>query len=322
MGIDASATAERQGFIGIQTGYQFVVAKEVMLKLLTKIAVSAILFWFLLQKVNLADMANKLQSLDSKVIPFVFMLIALNYAVSSARWYILLHKSDKEKVSLGYLITLYFTGSFFNNFMPTSIGGDVYKVVKLGTKIQNKSQAFAATFTERFLGVVALIVISILGAIKLYGYLAAIVFVLFILAVIVGYFVLKVMSSKFPVLEKIYEAFDSYRSRQSDLGKALLLSLVIQICSVLSQYLVFVALGQQPPLIYAFTVLPVITLAGFFIPSLNGIGVQDALYVSLFAPVGVISEVALTASISYHIIRLIVSLFGGLMYAAGMDDKN
>ena len=80
------------------------------------------------------------------------------------------------------------------------------------------------------------------------------------------------------------------------------------------------SLGLHPAIIYSMFALPLITLAGFFIPSLNGIGVQDALYVSMFSVVGISAESALTASVLYHILRLVVSLIGGVLYAFGLDE--
>jgi len=62
---------------------------------------------------------------------------------------LLIHEKSNE-VSRLYLFKLYFVGAFFNNFMPTSIGGDVYKVYKLGKKIDSPVVGFSSVFTERF----------------------------------------------------------------------------------------------------------------------------------------------------------------------------
>jgi hypothetical protein len=49
--------------------------------------------------------------------------------------------------------------------MPTSIGGDVFKVYTLGKKLNNVSDAFSATFMERFTGLISLVFIAIFGLI-------------------------------------------------------------------------------------------------------------------------------------------------------------
>jgi uncharacterized protein (TIRG00374 family) len=43
------------------------------------------------------------------------------------RWQILL-KTQKIKASFGFLFGSSLVGYFFNNFLPTSIGGDVYRI--------------------------------------------------------------------------------------------------------------------------------------------------------------------------------------------------
>jgi uncharacterized membrane protein YbhN (UPF0104 family) len=90
--------------------------------------------------------------------------------------------------------------------------------------------------------------------------------------------------------------------------------------AIFTQYFIFLAMGVDLPVLYALFIFPVITLASFFIPSLNGVGVQDGLYIQLFGLVGVGSAVALSASIIYHLFRLGVSLIGGFFYAFEKDN--
>lgn len=294
--------------------------KNKISKLLLKLFVSSALFIILLWKVKLGDMFTKLSAMDFRFAALVVLLIMLNYVVSSLRWKKLLIFQNADKASIWYMITLYFTGSFFNNFMPTSIGGDVYKVLKLGKKIDSKTNAFTATFMERFLGVLALCIISSVSFIQLLGWKSVLFILLGLLACLVGWKSLNFISNKVKSVKNIIDSLMKYKDRRDVLAFAFIFSFVVQLFSIFSQYFIFVSLGMHPPILYSMFILPLITLAGFFIPSLNGIGVQDALYVSLFATVGITAEVALTASILYHIMRLMVSLFGGVLYALGFDD--
>ena len=108
--------------------------------------------------------------------------------------------------------------------MPTSVGGDVFKMVKLGQKIGNQAHAFSATFMERFTGVVALVIVSYYGLFKTLGFwieqlppevsantylLLAFKILLFIgfwVAAAVGFLTLKVLSTKISIFEKIYRS--------------------------------------------------------------------------------------------------------------------
>ena len=305
--------------------------------LIIKILISGILFYFILSKVDKEVLLHNLSLLDKKFIPLILMLIVGNYYVSSVRWRSLLVHKNSEHITVNYLTSLYFIGSFFNNFMPTSMGGDVYKIYALGKKISSKSDAFAATFMERFTGMIALVLISYFGLVKTLDFWLSqlptyvtsndlalwffkfMLFFGFWIGTLVAVYSMKFLAKKIKLVEKLYNSFLEYKGKNGVLGWALITSFVVQLFSIFSQYLIFTALGYNVPLGHAMFVLPVVNLAGFFIPSLNGLGVQDALYIQFFGLVGITSEVALSASILYHLARLGVSLIGGVLYALEKD---
>jgi len=305
--------------------------------LLLKILISGVLFYFIFSNIDVEAFLQNLSLLDKRYIPLILGLIIANYYVSSIRWKSLLIHKNSESITVKYLTSLYFIGSFFNNFMPTSMGGDVYKIFALGKKINSKADAFAATFMERFTGMIALILISYFGLIKTLDFWLAqlphyitgndvmlwifkfLLFFGFWIGTVVALYSMKFLSKKIKLVEKLYNSFSEYKGKYPVLFWAILTSFAVQIFSILSQYFIFSALGISVPFSHAMFVLPVITLAGFFVPSLNGLGVQDALYIQFFGLVGVSSELALSASVLYHLARLSVSLIGGVLYALEKD---
>src|SRR3989338_3387105 len=161
--------------------------KKLALKLLISILLIGVIIW----KINFNQIVDTVRLVDFKIVPLVILFIALNYIISSIRWKALLIHSGGEKASVGYLTKLYFIGAFFNNFMPTSIGGDAYNDYKLGSKIGNTSDAFTATFMERFTGVVALTLISLVSLMGILGYNGVLLFLAFWAFVLVSFLVLK-----------------------------------------------------------------------------------------------------------------------------------
>lgn len=309
-----------------------------MKKTIIKIAVSLTLFIIILTQIDTAELIQNFKKLDVMYIPLIILLLIVNYVVSSIRWKKLLIFENTEHVSIKYLINLYFVGAFFNNFMPTSVGGDVYKIYRLGKAIDSKSNAFSATFMERFTGIIALVLISYYGLIQTLDFwlsllpesmnsntsaVAIFKFLLFFgfwIAAIAGFLSLRILSTKITKLKGVYDSLMLYWGKHSVLIWALVTSFIVQFMGIFTQYFIFKALGVDISISYALFVLPVITIAGFFIPSLNGVGVQDGLYIQLFGAVGVASEVALSASIIYHLFRLLVSLLGGLVYVIEKDS--
>jgi uncharacterized protein (TIRG00374 family) len=82
--------------------------------------------------------------------------------VSTMRWRAYLDALELH-MPLPTLVRLYFVGTFFNAFLPTGIGGDAYKAVRIGRDRNAMTNAFASVFLDRFAGIVALAVIGLAG---------------------------------------------------------------------------------------------------------------------------------------------------------------
>lgn len=300
-----------------------------------KFFISGFLLFLLYITIDKKALITNLQLFDFKYAPIILILLVLNYVISSVRWKNLLSiYSHAEKVSTKYLISLYFIGSFFNNFMPTSIGGDVYKILKLGKKIDSKANAFSATFMERFTGMIALVFIALFGFLITFskgisGFEAEIGTIGFttflcVVVLIVGWFVgvkiLAPLSTKIPKLESLYKSISQYKNNYKVLLVAFISSFLVQICSIFSQYFIFMAIGVQIDLFRTLFIFPIIILATFFIPSLNGIGVQDFLYKFSNNFLLISEPSAIAASVLFHLFKLVVSLFGGVLYALGKSE--
>ncbi len=296
------------------------------IKLSLKILISIILLSYILMTNDISNILSIISTSNLYFLLFSILFIVINYIFSSIRWYFLL--LEKEKPGLIYMIKLYFVGSFFNNFLPTSIGGDAYKIYKLGEKISSKTNAFTATFLERFIGMFALIIIS------LYGYLtfSGVEFLSFIFIFLLGllsFFVFMIFYPKFTIkpaklvkffdiLDRIHSSFLRYRNNKKIIFYSLLSSILIQVASVLSQYFVFLSLNIEIPLNYSFFAFPLIFLSGYAIPSVNSLGSQEILYTTFFSNIGIAAGTIISASFLYHFVRLVVSLVGAYFY---INDK-
>lgn len=292
-----------------------------ILKTVIKILISSVLIFYLFsRKIDKGELVENFKLLDWRYIPLVFATIIIHYAISSFRWKSLLIHEKSNEVSRWYLLKLYFMGAFFNNFMPTSIGGDVFKMYKLGKKIKDPATGFTSVFTERFTGIVMLFLIGLLSIGKNLGWGVIILLIWFFVAMYIGMFVLKVLGGKIKFFGDIYNSLMVYKNHLKVLWFAMFTSFLIQLLAISTQYLLFVAVGIKLPLFYSLMAFPIITLVGFFVPSINGLGVQDTLYASMFSLVGVSTSTAISVSVMYHMVRMGVSLIGGVMYALDRDS--
>jgi len=140
-------------------------AKKIITTIL-KVAVSSSLLYLIFSRIDKESFVENLRLMDLRYAPFILLFIILNYVIGAFRWKQLLVYKEAKNVSVGYLINLYFIGSFFNNFMPTSVGGDAYKMYQLGRKIGDSAKGISSTFMERFTGIIALVIVSYVGLIK------------------------------------------------------------------------------------------------------------------------------------------------------------
>lgn len=291
------------------------------LKLSLKIIISLGLVIYLVLNYDFNESWKVILDSDVRYFFLSIFFIILNYIFSAIRWkYLIL---GQKNISLFYLIKLYFIGSFFNNFLPTSIGGDAYKIYRLGERIKSNSDAFTATFLERFLGMISLIIIAFIAVLSfsqtnlLDRFLVLILisgaFVCFLLFYPKFKFEHKYFNKIFNIIDKIYNSFQRYRNQKLTLLLSFLSSFVVQFFSVASQYTLFLAVFVYLPIAYSFFAFPVTFLSGYAIPSINSIGSQDVLYKEIFKDYALESTI-LAASILYHFSRFLVSLIGGLFY--------
>ena len=92
--------------------------------------------------------------------------------------------------------------------------------------------------------------------------------------------------------------------------KVLGYSVLVQLISFTTTYVLFLGIGIILPLWTVFVYMPIASLS-LLIPSFNGFGTQETVYAFLFSGVGVTPEVSITVSLMLHSVRLIMSIIGG-----------
>ncbi len=125
-----------------------------------KFVVMAVLLAVLYRNVDFAKFRGALEGLQWGWLPLIYGLFLLNTTLSSWKWKMLL-ASDGVHVPLGTLLSSYLIATFFNLFMPSSIGGDAYRVVDTG-KHGGSAKSFASVFADRLTGFLALAIWGLL----------------------------------------------------------------------------------------------------------------------------------------------------------------
>lgn len=284
------------------------------LKTLTfRFSVSVFVLLLVLRGVDFPALLNVVRGAKIWALVVSFACILANYVVSSYRWQALAEVKG-IKTPLRQFVRLYFIGAFFNNFLPTSVGGDVVKAYKLAGTTDRKVDAVSSVFMERLTGVLVLALISWGGFLYYFWPKSILISVGLLLLGAFGVWLSPKLARLHPLFLKFYNSVVSYRNERAVLFKAIWTSFIVQAFAITTQYLVFVALGLKISYLYGLFVIPIITIASMAPVSINGLGVQDGFYVFFFERVGIMSTEALAVSFVYHALRLGSSLVGGVLY--------
>lgn len=294
-------------------------------KVLLRVGISLTLILILLRTQDIEAIKETLLSFS---LPFLFLAFFVQLSstfISSIRWKTIL-KTSNINISHWILLTLYLKGYFYNNFLPTQMGGDVYKSVILGNRIKDQSTSLFSVFMDRFSGLIVLLIIALFGIGSLFGVQGILGSLAFLVVGLLVYFpALNIVAKKVKFFSKFKKANDLFLKDKKSGLLVLFYSLLIQLTSFASVYILFMGMGINLPLWSVFAFMPVLSLS-LLIPSFNGFGTQDTIYAVLFKNVGITVPVSLAVSIMVHVTRLMMSLLGGVLIlfniGATKEDKD
>jgi len=264
-----------------------------------------------------------------------FLSIAVAYRLK------LLMSGQKVLISTKSAVYLTFIGYFFNNFLPTAIGGDIAKAYYASKKTNNKVASYAAVLADRLMGFIATLLIALIGILfignsldnKFIVWMVPCIFI-FTVAIMMCLFkknsrVEKAHSDKKGIfckikekLLKLYDAINLYRNSPMLLLKAIILSIGLQAVSVFSVYLLVLSIGGDIPLFRLFLIIPLVWAVSM-LPSLNGLGVREGAFV-YFLKGYIGPEKAFAISLLWLGLIMLYSIAGGLfqlLYPVKISNK-
>jgi len=128
-----------------------------------KIAVSLILLAVLFSRVDIGAVWAQARHASIAWLLAAFAIYAVSTVVSTWRWHLLLEAQHVHVASLR-LFGSFLVASFFNNFLPSNIGGDVVRIADTAGPARSKTLATMVVFMDRALGLMGLVLVSAVGA--------------------------------------------------------------------------------------------------------------------------------------------------------------
>ena len=220
--------------------------KNVM-KALIRILITVAVLFFVLKSVDFSEMLTILKGVNIGIFLFSFVAYVIMVMLCALRWHKLL---IVQQIHIPYIRTLayYLIGFFYNNILPTTVGGGVVRALYAGKWGGKTKAAFSSMLVELILGGWALIIFALIASLFWFKSLSLYLVILpligmflFVTAVLYLFFHRGVMK-RFKVitdnvkifgiskkLKDLYEAMYIYKDKKTQIIEVILLSFGIQI---------------------------------------------------------------------------------------------
>ncbi len=240
---------------------------------------------------------------------------------SVIRWNIL-GATSGFKVSFSSYFRYYFIGNFFSLFLPSSIGGDVFKIFMLSKGESRRMDALMTVLADRGFGICLLVLIACFAGF-FEGWLVNDRLKILILGaapVAMAGLVMPPFLEKFfqklpwPDLQKfLFNAVIFWKNKQT-LAVVIFLSFMVQFFGIIP--VIFLDRGMeigQSGMFY-FYVIPLVVLFVLLPVTFNGLGLREGALVYFLGLKGVPAEKAISLGLAMLVSQMLVALLGGIFY--------
>ena len=298
-----------------------------------KAAVSIGLLALLLSRVDV----GRLWTVARQASPaWLAMALALYFAMvlaSAVRWGVLL-RAQHVRLSYSFLTQSFLVATFFNNFLPSNIGGDVVRITDTAKAAGSKTLATTVVLIDRGLGLLGLALMAATGASLMQRMSVgpvgpAILWAGFGLGAMIATPALLMPETVTRMLqplrvfhqewvdariEKLTYALTRFKETPAALAGCFAGAVVVQ--GILVAFYVAIARSMHIPI--GFAELAVIVPVSFIVQmiplSVNGFGVREATFGFYFTRLGLPLESALVVSFVGAALIMVFSLSGGVAY--------
>ncbi len=291
---------------------------------LVKLTVSAILLVLIFRSVDLAAMARAAGAVPLTALAAALLFQLASNCVAAGRWSLIMNRIGVPG-SYGFYLASFFKGAFFNQGLPTSIGGDGLRIIDAARVASRREDAVYGVFIDRIIGLAGLLLLNLAAlafnrrllpdrvALPLIGVLLA------LFAAIIGLFFLR----KLPLFlgDNLLGYLGRFSGRYREVyssSRAICLQTGLSLLTHLLALTAFAILGNGVGMAYPFPVylalVPPVVLLTILPVSLAGWGIREGAMIGIFLLVGADKAAVLSFSILYGLLNLVASLPGLAVY--------
>lgn len=272
---------------------------------------------------------DTLRRANPLMISAVFVGMLLGVTISTYKWRLIL---SVHGLHFGFnrLQGYYFTSVFFNNFLPSNIGGDVYRIYQTARNHPSRAAAVVAVLTERLTGIWALVALAAMGEAIVHAqgdfhppWLFPVTLVFG--AVALSPILFMTVSGRaqswllaarwFPAkLKKVLALSADYRRQPAKTLQVIAISFGFHLFTLSWMLILSYAAGDPSGLARLVLGAAISNLAALIPVSLNGIGLFDGSFIYVMGDMGMTFDAALMMMLVIRALLIPLSLVGGIFY--------
>ena len=263
---------------------------------LSKVVLSLLAIIYVMKKVNFGDIVNIIRSASDIFLVFAFLMFVASKLIAAWRTLMILHQCG-IRLSGWDNLKLYWTGMFYNLFLPGGIGGDVYKTWIINNMHNNGIRISAGSvITDRIAGVTALIVLALLcipftSLYSDYGWIT----IAGVPSTFIGF--VGIILLFMPNLKRI-------------IVRLLIWSFMVQGFQMLVIILILGAFNIKIDLIEYLLIFLISSIASMLPISVGGIGIREMVFFKISDYLFLDQKVAVAISLTFYMITVFASSFG------------
>jgi uncharacterized protein (TIRG00374 family) len=312
--------------------------------------VAAIALYFAFRGENLRKIYEVLLRLNWWIFAAALGIYIISQLIFVSRWYLLLWV---QSIRIGYwpAVRLHFLGLFYNNCLPSSVGGDLMRAWYVTKHTDKKLQAALSVFVDRAIGLLGSILMAVGGYMlipaesrstqlgisyrsptqMLTEHKKVILLVVTVAILLIAGITLTaggrslfrrwwmfVKEHGLRILRKVHESVRIYYNNKLAVFAALLLTFLCQGVFIIGIWLVGENIGVTAHIKYYFIFFPISWVIGSLPISVGGAGVTEWWLKDIFVSVcGLSGELALVLALVQRLLWIFGSLPGVVIHLVG-----
>jgi len=297
-------------------------------KLITaiKLLITLLPIYLILKTIDLNITFGLITNIGLPYLLSAMAVLLIQILVVTLRWEIVLDSLGIE-ISFKDVISILWIGLFFNQILPTSVGGDAMRGHYLYQRGYSFAKAFQGVIFDRIIGLIALVVLVIITlplGLQLvdsdnarWGLISIIISFVFALTLVLNINIISSRFQKWNLINKFSSIMIVIRNSIFSLNpgfKLWLISILVHFLSILTVTILVIGMQLELKIIGLLVIVPVVTLLMVLPISIAGWGIREGAMIIGLGFIGVGPENAFALSLLFGFLTLSIAIPGGAIW--------